>query len=89
MRRVRVSVIGHVQGVFYRASCARLATRLGIAGSIRNVGHDGVEAVFEGRDEDVEELLAWCHRGPEDARVERVEVSEETPTGERGFRVTR
>jgi acylphosphatase len=89
MRRVHVSVLGRVQGVFYRASCADLATRLGVAGSIRNVGRDRVEAVFEGPDEAVDELVAWCREGPGAARVDAVDVRAESPTGEEGFRVER
>lgn len=81
-------VSGRVQGVFYRATCARLARDKGLAGSIRNRGDDGVEAVFEGRADAVEEMVAWCRRGPDLARVDEVEVRDEEPQGEAGFRVT-
>jgi acylphosphatase len=88
MRRVHVRVAGRVQGVFFRATCARRASDLGLAGWVRNA-HDGtVEAVFEGRDEAVESMLAWCHDGPPGARVADVGVTEEAPTGDQGFHVT-
>ena len=89
MRRVRVTVSGRVQGVFYRASCARLARDHGLAGSVRNRPDGRVEAVFEGPDEAVTEMVDWCRRGPDHARVDEVEIADEEPVGEAGFRVTR
>jgi len=46
-----------------------------------------IEAVFEGDDEAVEEIIKWCHHGPPLARVDRVEVSYEEPKGEKDFRI--
>jgi acylphosphatase len=89
MRRVHVAVTGHVQGVFFRATCARRASDLELGGWVRNAPDGSVEAVFEGPAEAVESMLAWCREGPPGARVEEVRVTEEAPTGELGFRVTR
>jgi acylphosphatase len=87
MRRVRVLVSGRVQGVFFRASCAERAAALGLSGWIRNVANGDVEAVFEGTDAAVEQIVRWCREGPPLARVDRIDVVDETPTGESGFRV--
>ncbi len=87
MRRVRVSISGRVQGVFFRASCAREARRLHVSGWIRNTPGGGVEAVFEGPDGDVDALIGWCRSGPDLARVEAVQIAEEALTGEDGFHV--
>jgi acylphosphatase len=87
--RRRVIVHGRVQGVFFRGSTQERAELAGVDGWVRNRGDGGVEAVFEGAPEAVDDLVRFCEVGPSWARVERVEVSEETPTGERGFRVTR
>jgi acylphosphatase len=89
VRRVHVSIFGRVQGVFFRASCARHAAGLGLAGWVRNAADGSVEAAFEGSDDSVETMLAWCRDGPAGARVEDVQVRDEPPTGEHGFRVTR
>src|SRR5262245_63393223 len=88
MRRVRVTVSGRVQGVFYRASCARLARDRGLAGSVRNRPDGRVEAVFEGPDGSVDEMVDWCRRGPDLARVDEVEMADEEPVGEGGLRVS-
>jgi acylphosphatase len=89
MRRVHVAVTGHVQGVFFRATCARRASDLELGGWVRNAPDGSVEAVFEGPTAAVESMLAWCREGPPGARVEEVRVTDEAPTGEPGFRVTR
>lgn len=89
MKRVRIVVSGVVQGVFYRATCARLARERGLSGFVRNMPDGRVEAAFEGRDDDVDAMIEWCRHGPELARVETMEVSAQQPIGETTFRVTR
>ena len=89
MRAVRVTVSGRVQGVFFRTSCAGLARDLHVAGWIRNRPDGDVEAVFEGPDDAVERLVAWCREGPSHARVDRVDVVEEPPSGRAGFDIVR
>jgi acylphosphatase len=76
-----------VQGVFFRDSCLRFARQLGVAGSIRNRPDGAVEAVFEGQADAVERMIEWAREGPPGAGVDQVEVFEEQPTGESGFRV--
>ncbi len=85
--RVRVVVSGRVQGVFFRSACERVASGLGVKGWVRNRPDRTVELVAEGQRSAVDDLVTWCHTGPPRARVDRVEVTDEPPTGERGFRV--
>jgi acylphosphatase len=89
MRHVRVVVRGRVQGVFFRASFGDVARRLELDGWVRNRPDGAVEAELQGNDDDVEEAIAWCRQGPELARVDSLEISEEPGTpAERGFRVS-
>lgn len=81
-------VKGRVQGVFFRSTCATLARRRGLNGFVRNLPDGRVEAAFEGNDEDVDALVAWCGVGPDHARVVRVDVTDEEVRGDRDFRVT-
>jgi acylphosphatase len=85
--RVRVIVSGSVQGVFFRTTCAAEARRRGVAGSVRNLPDARVEAVFEGPSGQVDEMVEWCRRGPDLARVDDVETVALEPVGESGFRV--
>ena len=83
----RVIVHGRIQSVFFRDSTRREAERAGVAGWVRNVDDGTVEAHLEGDPEAVEAVLAFVARGPEHARVERVEVEEAEPEGHRRFAV--
>ncbi len=71
----RLTIRGRVQGVFYRESMRREAATLGVTGWVSNRRDGTVEAVVQGPAEAVEALIRWAHRGPEDARVEAVEIA--------------
>ncbi len=75
MKKIRVHVLikGRVQGVFFRAETRREAIQLGMKGWVRNTWSSDVEAVFEGEEEAVKRMIAWCHKGPPAAVVEEVE----------------
>ena len=87
MVRTRVVVHGHVQGVFFRDSVRRRALADGIAGWVRNNRDGTVEAVFEGEADAVERLVAFAHEGPRGARVDHVEVRDESVEDVSGFAV--
>lgn len=82
MKRVRILVSGRVQGVFFRAYTKEEAEKRGIKGWVRNLPDGRVEALFEGEDKAVEEMIQWCHKGSPSAVVTKVEVIEEPFTGE-------
>jgi acylphosphatase len=82
-----VVVRGHVQGVFFRDSVRRLAERLGVSGRVENRRDGAVEAVLEGDEDAVEQVVAFCRKGPRGARVDGADVSEEEPEGLRGFEI--
>lgn len=87
---MRVLVSGTVQGVWFRESTREEADRHGVGGWVRNLPDGRVEAAFEGPALGVEAMVAWCHRGPPNAAVERVEAKAEEPKGEAGpFKVLR
>ena len=87
MVRRRVIVHGFVQGVFFRDTTRRLALQHGVAGWVANRPDGIVEAVFEGEPDAVDRLVRFCERGPRGARVECVDVVDETPGGLSGFQV--
>jgi acylphosphatase len=76
-----------VQGVFFRDSCRDEAAAAGVDGWVRNTPEGTVEAWFEGTPRQVDRIVAWCRHGPRHADVDDVEVHEEAPTSEGGFRV--
>lgn len=81
-KRAHVWISGRVQGVFFRAHTADRARQWGVVGFVRNLPDGRVEAVFEGDAHAVEKMVAWCHQGPQRARVDHVEVQWEEPRGD-------
>ncbi|MBP8813973.1 MAG: acylphosphatase [Laribacter sp.] len=73
---------GKVQGVYYRDNAVAMARAAGVAGWVRNRSDGTVEALLEGPAEQIERMLAWAHRGPEAARVDRIDISEGHLAGE-------
>ena len=88
MVRKRVTVHGRVQGVFFRDTTRRMARSRAVSGWVRNSPDGSVEAVFEGPEDAVEEMVRFAHEGPRGATVERVEVTDEEPEGLSGFAVS-
>ncbi len=85
----RCVVSGKVQGVFFRASTAREATRLGIKGHAINLPDGRVEVLAAGPAGAVEEFRRWLQRGPPMARVDQVECRAESAFGVPAGFVTR
>lgn len=72
--RVHLYASGTVQGVWYRASTAKEAKRLGLVGWVRNLPDGRVEAVAEGERRVLETLVRYCRKGPPLSRVTGLEV---------------
>ena len=85
--RKRVVVSGRVQGVFFRDTVRRRAESLGVSGWVRNRDDGAVEAEFEGPTEAVEALVEFCRSGPGRAEVNKLDVSDAEPEGDRGFQI--
>ena len=87
--RAHVFVSGRVQGVYYRASTRDAARERGVDAWVRNRGDGRVEAVFEGAERDVRDLVAWCETGSPAAEVDSVDAEYGEPDGETGFEIRR
>ena len=85
--RRRVLISGLVQDVWFRATTAKQAARAGVRGWVRNLADGRVEAVLEGTADAVNEMIDCCSRGPELARVDRIEVIEESHENLEGFKI--
>jgi acylphosphatase len=85
--RIRVRAHGRVQGVFFRDSVRREASRRGVAGWARNCADGSAEAVFEGPPDAVAAMVEFVRGGPGHSEVSRVEETLERPEGLAGFSV--
>jgi acylphosphatase len=77
MKTLRLVIHGRVQGVFFRDSMRGEAQRLGIAGWVCNRSDGTVEAAVHGESSAVDAIVRWAHRGPQHARVERVDIAQD------------
>ncbi|WFP48874.1 acylphosphatase [Methylomonas sp. EFPC3] len=72
---VHIIVKGRVQGVYFRAYTQKQAVKLNLSGFVRNLADGSVEIVASGHSEELQKLVAWCHRGPLLAKVGEVTVT--------------
>jgi acylphosphatase len=89
MRRISIIVSGKVQGVFYRASTEKEAKKIGVTGFVRNEPNGNVYIEAQGTEAQLEELIKWCKRGPERARVDAVTSNEIQLATESRFQILR
>lgn len=82
MKRVNTKIHGIVQHVGFRNFVRKNAEKLGITGWVKNNFDGSVEAIFEGDDGAVSEIIEKCKKGPLLALVDKVEVREEEPRKE-------
>ena len=74
-------VRGRVQGVGFRYSAVREASRLRINGWVRNSRDGNVEVWAEGSPERLDLFLDWLQKGPQFSRVDSVRKEIKEPKG--------
>jgi acylphosphatase len=83
----RIVASGRVQGVFFRDSTRREASRLGVTGWVRNRPDGAVEAHVEGAPDAVAALVRWAREGPRHADVDELHVGAADPQGFARFEI--
>lgn len=64
MKQARVFISGFVQGVGFRYFVKQNARKIGVTGWVRNLPDGRVEALVQGNEEKVKELISVCSKGP-------------------------
>jgi acylphosphatase len=85
----QILIKGKVQGVFFRASAKKIAEELSLTGWIKNTRSGDVEALVTGNDNAVMQFIEWCHKGPREAVVNAVIVTESPLKIYPAFNITR
>ncbi|NIT14259.1 MAG: acylphosphatase [Candidatus Dadabacteria bacterium] len=80
IKRIHLIVHGIVQGVNFRYSAQQRALSLGLVGWVRNKKDGTVEAVAQGREDEIGKFIQWCNTGPKMAQVTKVEANEVAPS---------
>ena len=87
IKQAHIYIKGDVIGVGFRAWTRMKAREIGVGGWVRNVYdrpeifgiRGGVEAVVQGEEEKVEEMLKILEKGPSTSHIEEIEVFWEEP----------
>lgn len=89
MPTISLLIKGKVQGVYYRASAAEEARRLGCTGWVKNRPDGSVEALAAGSQQNLDAFVAWCKKGPARAVVSEVLVNAVADVALEGFLIVR
>lgn len=81
MKQLSATVYGKVQGVYFRKNTVENALKLGLTGYAENLKDGSVKVIAEGEESKLEQLLVWLHKGPKDARVEKIKSEYIKATG--------
>jgi|SRR5699024_5971822 len=82
MRRGHLFIEGKVQGVGFRYFTKINAEEIGVVGWVQNLPDGRVEAIFEGPEDHIDELVDRCEKGPGASRIDDVDFEWEEPTAE-------
>jgi acylphosphatase len=75
-KHLNITISGRVQGVGFRYSALNVAKNLGIKGFAKNIYNGNVYIEAEADEEVLANFLTWCNRGPDHARVVKVNVEQ-------------
>jgi len=89
MKTYKILISGTVQGIFFRGFIKEKADELNLKGFVRNLDDGRVEAVVEGKDENVNKMIELCKIGPKHAKVDKVETEEIKHQGLQDFKIIR
>ena len=69
-----ITIAGKVQGVGFRYWLYKAAIQRNIEGWVRNNISGEVEALLIGNDENIDNLIKLCEKGPPSSKVSKVKV---------------
>ena len=75
-KHVSLRISGLVQGVFFRAFTLEKALSLGLKGFALNDSDGTLYIEAQGDQAKLAQFVEWCQKGPQRARVDRIEMEE-------------
>ncbi|ADO77137.1 acylphosphatase [Halanaerobium praevalens] len=83
----QIFISGRVQGVGFRAFCQKQASALKIKGWVKNLKDSRVEAVIEGKETNIRQMIKKLKKGPSFARVDNLKIIDRDLTGFNNFEI--
>jgi acylphosphatase len=82
-----IIIEGRVQHVGFRYSARNAAQKLAITGEASNQADGNVYIEAEGEQENVDQFIAWCRKGPPLAKVIHVKIQDGKLMNYSGFSI--
>ena len=79
LKQVHLYIKGDVIGVGFRAWTKIQAKIIGVTGWVRNVDGDWVEALLQGEEEKVKQIIELIKKGPPVSHVSDVQIFSQEP----------
>lgn len=89
VKTISIKIAGKVQGVFFRATAKEKATELQISGFVRNEPDGSVYIEAHADENQLNEFIDWCRKGPPHARVTSCVIGDLPNKQFGGFRIER
>ena len=89
MKAIKIIIYGKVQGVGFRNFVFLHAKKLNIRGYVKNNPDGTVEAVFEGDEDNINKMIELCKKGPERARVNKIDIKDIEINNYQDFKIIR
>jgi acylphosphatase len=83
----KVRLFGRVQGVFFRQWTIKQARALGVSGWVHNRTDGSLEALIQGDEGAVTQMIEGMRQGPPQAHVEDLTIEVVEPEAVKGFSV--
>lgn len=84
-----ITVKGKVQGVFFRVSAQKVAAQYQITGIVKNKANGDVYMELQGTETSLGKMSEWAKKGPDMARVDRIEIKTSQKETFTGFNIIR
>ena len=76
MKRIHIIVTGTVTGVGFRWWLKMEAEKRSIYGYVKNRSKNEVEALLQGHEKDVEDVVRLCRKGPTSSKVKNIKIED-------------
>lgn len=86
----KITIIGSVQGVFFRNFVKENADKLSLRGFVRNLESGDVEVFVEGEKENIPKIVEILKKGPAYSQIRNIKTEEKRWSGDfKEFKVLR
>lgn len=72
-KHLTINIFGKLKNSGFRFSAVDKALELDLKGLVKNYQDTGLEIEVEGEVENLQKFLKWCHVGPKDVKIDKVE----------------